>query len=223
MDFSLETKDPGFNLGMYLPILEKEVRSFGLRMEVREKKKAEGSNIRSAFLKGNTREHLLLFYADDRLAGDIADNEAVKIKLEVDVDPPEFATFEHKYRLQPTPYEVNMYDLPSLFAGKIHAVICRAWRNRTKGRDLYDYVFYLSKGAAVNQRHLRARLLSSGFIASDAGCSLDDIKKMLCERFDGIDYAQAKEDVMPFIHDISALDVWNAAFFKQITEGLKVV
>lgn len=66
--------------------------------------------------------------------------------------------------LLPVPYEVNMYDMPSLFAGKIHAVICRAWQSRIKGRDLYDNVFYLSRGAAVNQRHLRERLLQSEFI-----------------------------------------------------------
>ncbi|MEI3339487.1 MAG: nucleotidyl transferase AbiEii/AbiGii toxin family protein [Eubacterium sp.] len=66
--------------------------------------------------------------------------------------------------LLPVPYEVNMYDMPSLFAGKIHAVISRAWQSRIKGRDLYDYVFYLSRGAAVNQRHLRERLLQSEFI-----------------------------------------------------------
>ena len=62
------------------------------------------------------------------------------------------------------PYEINLYDEPSLFAGKIHAVLCRAWQNRVKGRDLYDYVFYLSKGATVNQKHLQARLMQSGVI-----------------------------------------------------------
>ena len=86
----------------------------------------------------------MLFYADEQAAGSVARSEAVKIKFEVDVNPPAYATFEHKYRLLPSPYEVNMYDMPSLFAGKIHAVLCRAWQSRIKGRDLYDYVFYLS-------------------------------------------------------------------------------
>src|SRR5699024_8689174 len=90
--------------------------------------------------------------------------EIIRIKFKMDIAPPAFAAFETKYRLLPSPYEVRLYDLPSLFAGKIHAVLCRAWKNRIKGRDLYDYVFYLAKGAAVNLAHLKARLVDSGLI-----------------------------------------------------------
>ena len=222
LDFSLETADTSFDLTSYFPVLEKEVKAFGLNVTIMEKEKTKESNIRSAFLKGNTREHLLLFYADEQTAGSVARNEAVKIKFEVDVTPPAYATFEHKYRLLPVPYEVNMYDMPSLFAGKIHAVICRAWQSRIRGRDLYDYVFYLSRGAAVNQKHLRERLLQSEFITEDVKCTLPEIKKMLCNRFDTIDFTQAKQDIEPFIHDISVLNVWSADFFRQITERLTV-
>lgn len=221
LDFSLEVSDPDFDLASYFPVLEKEVKAFGLNLTVMEKQKTKESNIRSAFLKGNTKEHLLLFYADEKVAGSVARSEAVKIKFEVDVNPPAYATFEHKYRLLPSPYEVNMYDMPSLFAGKIHAVICRAWQSRIKGRDLYDYIFYLSRGTAVNKRHLRERLIQSGYITSDVECTLAEIKEMLCSRFDSIDFVQARQDVEPFIHDTSVLNVWNAEFFKQITESLK--
>ena len=172
-------------------------------------------------MKGNTKEHLLLFYADEDLAGSVARSEVVKIKLEVDIHPPEYAGFEHKYRLLPTPYEVNLYDMPSLFAGKIHAVLCRAWKSRIKGRDLYDYVFYLSRGSVVNQKHLRARLLQSGFISEDVECTLPELRHMLYERFDTIDFRQAKQDVEPFIRDTASLNMWNADFFKQITAGLR--
>lgn len=223
LDFSLEAGDWDFDLTAYFPVLEKEVKAFGLNVEIQEKEKTKESTIRSAFLKGNTKEHLLLFYADEKVAGSVAKNEAVKIKFEVDVNPPAFAAFEHKYRLLPVPYEVRLYDMPSLFAGKIHAVICRAWQSRIKGRDLYDYVFYLSRGAVVNQKHLRARLIDSGYISADADCSLPEIKAMLAERFDSIDYAQARQDVEPFIHDSSVLNIWSADFFKQITEGLTAV
>ena len=220
LDFSLVTADPDFDLTVYFPVLEKEVRAFGLHVTIQEKEKTKESNIRSAFLKGNTKEHLLLFYADENLAGSVARSEVVKIKLEVDIHPPEYAGFEHKYRLLPTPYEVNLYDMPSLFAGKIHAVLCRAWKSRIKGRDLYDYVFYLSRGSAVNQKHLRARLLQSGFISEDMECTLPELRHMLYERFDTIDFRQAKQDVEPFIRDTASLNMWNADFFKQITAGL---
>ena len=220
LDFSLVTADPDFDLTVYFPVLEKEVRAFGLHVTIQEKEKTKESNIRSAFLKGNTKEHLLLFYADEDLAGSVARSELIKIKFEVDINPPEYAGFEHKYRLLPTPYEVNLYDMPSLFAGKIHAVLCRAWKSRIKGRDLYDYVFYLSRGSAVNQKHLRARLLQSGFISEDMECTLPELRNMLYERFDTIDFCQAKQDVEPFIRDTASLNMWNADFFKQITAGL---
>ena len=223
LDFSLEQINLDFDLCSYFPVLKKEVKAFGLNVEIQEKEKTKDSNIRSAFLKGNTKEHLLLFYADERVVGSVAKNEVVKIKFEVDTNPPAFATYEHKYRLLPVPYEIRLYDMPSLFAGKIHAVICRGWQSRIKGRDLYDYIFYLSKAVAVNQRHLRARLIDSGYISENQECTLEEIKTMLKNRFDSIDFLQARKDVEPFIRDTSVLDIWSSEFFKQITEGLKVL
>ncbi len=220
LDFSLMATDSDFDLKEYFPLLEKEVKSFGLNVSITEKEKTKDSAIRSAFLKGNTQEHLLLFYADDSIAESVAHNEVVKIKFEVDINPPKYASFEHKYRLLPVPYEVNLYDMPSLFAGKLHAVICRAWQSRIKGRDLYDYVFYLSRGASFNLKHLNQRLIDSGFIYGGTECSLDDIKNMLSDRFSSIDFAEAKQDVEPFIHDVSVLDVWSKDFFLQITQGI---
>ncbi len=220
LDFSLMANDSDFDLKEYFPFLEKEVRSFGLNVSITEKEKTKDSAIRSAFLKGNTQEYLLLFYADDSIAESVAHNEVVKIKFEVDVNPPKYATFEHKYRLLPVPYEVNIYDMPSLFAGKLHAVICRAWQSRIKGRDLYDYVFYLSCGASFNLKHLNQRLIDSGFIPEGTECSLEDIKNMLSDRFSTIDFAEAKQDAEPFIHDTSVLDVWSKDFFLQITQGI---
>lgn len=223
LDFSLEQINLDFDLCSYFPVLEKEVKAFGLNVEIQEKQKTKDSNIRSAFLKGNTKEHLLLFYADERVVGSVAKNEVVKIKFEVDTNPPAFATYEHKYRLLPVPYEIRLYDMPSLFAGKIHAVICRGWQSRIKGRDLYDYIFYLSKAVTVNQKHLRARLIDSGYISENQECTLEEIKTMLKNRLDRIDFLQARKDVEPFIRDTSVLDIWSSEFFKQITEGLKVL
>ena len=105
------------------------------------KRKTHDSAIRSAFLKGNTRACLITLFSDDGVADAIMPGELLRIKLELDTDPAPHATFERQYRLLPSPYEVGLYDTPSLFAGKVHAVIARAWRSRVKGRDLYDYVF----------------------------------------------------------------------------------
>lgn len=220
LDFSLMEKDEVFDLSRWFAAIEKEAAAYGLNLSVETKKKATDTAIKSAFLKGNTREHFLLFYDDKGISGSVPGNEVIKIKFEIDTQPPAEASFEKKYRLLPAPYEVNMYDEPSLFAGKLHAVICRNRRTRVKGRDLYDYMFYMSNGAHVNLPHLRARLIDSGFITENDACELEDVKKMLMNKFDTIDYKQAREDVIPFIKAPSKMDLWSADFFQQITENL---
>ncbi|MBE6864347.1 MAG: nucleotidyl transferase AbiEii/AbiGii toxin family protein [Ruminococcus flavefaciens] len=221
LDFSLMKTDDSFELSDYFPTLRKEIAAYGLNVEISEKQKTKESAIRSAFLKGNTKEHMLLFYASDPITSGIAGDEKIKIKFEVDTNPPNGATFEHKYRLLPAPYEVTLYDMSSLFAGKAHAVIFRSWKNRIKGRDLYDYIFYLSRGAALNTEHLKARLVQSDAWKQEDKFTIDDAKKLLCSRFDTINFEQAKEDVRPFIKDTGSLSLWSADFFKQITDNLK--
>ena len=183
LDFSLKEPDDGFDLSAYLPSLENEVRSYGLNLKAEAKSKTKESFVQSAFVKGNTREQLLLFYPDDSISSLVPGNETVKIKFEVDTNPPPFAGYEKQYRLLPIPYEVQLYDAPSLFAGKIHAVLCRGWKNRIKGRDLYDFVFYVSRKIPVNLSHLNARLADSGFIPDGTSLTIQKIKEALCDRF----------------------------------------
>ena len=220
LDFSLMAPNPGFDLLRYLPALERELAAYGFNFKVEDRAKAIDSDIRSVFLKGNTREHMLVFYADERLARSFSGNDTIKIKFEVDTTPPAYATFERKFRLLPIPYEVNLYDMPSLFAGKLHAVICRAWKSRVKGRDLYDYVFYLSQGTPVNLRHLNARLVDSGFDRAREDMTLEEIKDILHRRFESIDYDQARQDVLPFIKNPAAVEIWSKDFFIAITDNL---
>ena len=220
LDFSLKQPDKNFDLSAYFPMLQKEVAAFGLDLKIEEKEKTMESNIKSAFLKGNTLEHMLMFYANADFSTAVSNKELLKIKFEVDVNPPSGAMFEHKYSLRPSPYAVALYDVPSLFAGKIHAVLCRGWKSRVKGRDLYDYVFYLQKGATVNLPHLQQRLIQSGAWEESKQLTLCELKKLLCERFESIDYENAKSDVQDFIKDKSQLNLWSSAFFKSITENL---
>lgn len=220
LDFSLITPEPNFRQEDFLPMVEKELASYGFHFTAEVKAKKKDSAIQSAFVKGNTREHILLCYADERLARTIIGSEQIKIKIEVDTAPPPYAGFERQFRLLPIPYEVNLYDMPSLFAGKLHAVICRAWKNRVKGRDLYDYVFYLGRKTPVNLKHLNARLVDSGFEGAREDMTLDEIKEILYRRFETIDYLQAKRDVLPFIRNPASLDMWGKEFFQSITNEL---
>ena len=221
LDFSLLVSDPEFKLEDYFPILIKEVESFGLNVDIQTKEKSVDSHIKSAFLKGDTKEHMLLFYPNERITG-VSHGELIKIKFEIDIEPPKYATYETKYRLIPSPYEVNLYDASSLFAGKLHAVICRGWKNRVKGRELYDLIFYVSRNIPVNLTHLRERLLQTNTINEADDFTLETVKKMLCKKFEDIDFEDAKRDVSPFVKDIQSLNVWSKEFFKvvanQITE-----
>lgn len=221
LDFSLLVKNKDFNLEKYFPILKDTVQSFGLNVNFELKNKTNDSNIQSAFLKGDTIEHFLLFYPNELVQG-INKNEKVKIKFEIDTMPSGLATYETKFRLLPIPYSVKLYDEASLFSGKIHAIICRSWKSRVKGRDLYDYVFYLSKNTKFNLLHLREKLIESEFISRDIEITCDSVKEMLINRFNEIDYNAAKADVIPFIKDTSVLDLWSKDFFISITSGLSV-
>lgn len=222
LDFSLLKPSNDFELSKYLSILESEIRAVGLNFRAEEKIKTNDSFIKSAFLKGNTKEHIMTVYNDLQINTGISSGELLKIKIEVDINPPAYATYENKYRLLPSPYKVKIFDMPSLFAGKLHAVICRAWRDRVKGRDLYDYVFYLSQNATVNLPHLNARLVDSGFIDNDFKLNRERLIKILQERFATIDFTQAKNDVLPFIRDKSKLELWSKEFFQDITESIVI-
>lgn len=162
-----------------------------------------------------------MLYGNDVGQG-VRDGGKIRIKFEVDTNPPEGAGFEHQYRLLPSPYEIALYDAPSLLAGKLHAVLCRAWKNRVKGRDLYDYVFFLTRGTPVNLPHLRARLIQSGHLQPEQPFALADLVSHLGACFDGIDYRQAAEDVLLFVRQADALKVWSAPFFRGITNQLTV-
>lgn len=219
LDFSLLVKDREFDLSKYFPVLKEVVSSYGLDVDIELKNKTKDSSVQSAFLKGDTIEHFLLFYPNDLVEG-INKNENVKIKFEIDTMPPGLATYETKYRLLPTPYGVKLYDESSLFSGKIHAVICRSWKSRVKGRDLYDYIFYLSRKSKYNLPHLREKLIDSGFIDKETKLDNDDIKRILIDRFNEIDFEAAKNDVVPFIKDTNVLDIWSKEFFVDITTNL---
>ena len=126
-----------------------------------------------------------------------------------------------QYKLLPSPHEIKLYDKSSLLAGKIHAILCRNWKNRTKGRDLYDYVFFLANNINVNLDLLKNKLIESKYIDKDEPFNLDVLKTLLKKKFKEINYTEAKEDAIPFIKNLKNLDLWSSEFFIQITDQLK--
>lgn len=220
LDFALLSPNKDFDLKKYFQYIEREANAYGLKLSITEKEKSKDSNILSAFLKGDTKEHILIFFPDDDLKDSDHLLKNIKIKFEVDVNPPLGANYEFRYKLLPSAHQVRLYDEASLFAGKIHAILCRSWSKRTKGRDLYDYVFYLSKNTKVNMELIRNKLIDSKVIKEDEKFEIEDLKMMLENKFKEINYKDAKDDVIPFIIDLASLDLWNEEFFISITDNL---
>ncbi len=220
LDFALVSPDKNFDLSAYFPFIEKEVSLYGLNLKVDTKIKTKESNISSAFLKGDTMEHILIFFSESNLQNNSKLLRDIKIKFEIDINPPSGAEYEIKYKLLPTPHSVRLYNKESLFAGKIHAILCRNWSHRTKGRDLYDYAFFLSKNIKVNMNLVKSKLVESNVLKEDDSFDINILKNMLNEKFKLIDYDAAKNDVAPFLDDSTKLNIWSIEFFQSITDNL---
>lgn len=220
LDFALIEPNKDFDLSKYFNYIERELKSYGINLEISTKVKSIDSNITSAFLKGNTLEHILKFFSsnEEHKYDHILKN--LKIKFEVDVNPPLGATYEDRYKLLPSPHQIKLYDKESLFAGKIHAILCRGWKTRTKGRDLYDYIFFLANDTKVNLELLKNKLIESNYIDKNENLDINRVKELLVNKFNEIDYNDAKEDVKPFIKNVDCLNIWSKEFFINITEKI---
>ena len=221
LDFALINKDDSFRLEDYFPSIKKELLSYGLDMDVLKKEKSKGDNdIQSAFVKGNTQILLLSFFPNDESLNSIVKNQTIKIKFEIDTDNPKGGVVVNKYRLLPSPYEMKVFDEPTLFAGKIHAILCREYKNRIKGRDYYDYLFYCGKETHINLEYLENKLKNSNRLAKNSNLTLEMVKQMLKERFESLDFELAKKDVINFINKPDSLMFWNKNIFISTLDKL---
>lgn len=221
MDFSLLAPNAAFDLTPYLNAIEEELMAFGFMFQVERKEKAEPSQIESAFIKGNTVKNLISVEAPSNIVRGFHRGQTLKIKVELDIDPPPGAEFETKFLLRPMPFSVRLYTRSSLFAGKLHAVLCRSWKQRVKGRDLYDFVWYIGQKTPCNLEHLRQRMMQTGHWQAAEPFTRDVLLRLLEARFMAIDFEQAKADVRPFIKQLEALALWNAEFFIAISQQIQ--
>lgn len=220
LDFSLLEDGDDSRLERYLPSVATELEAWGFTFEVQPKSSGEAAGIESAFLKGSTQLNLLHIGAPEQLAQRLPKNQTLRIKLEMDIAPPPHATTEVRTQLLPSPYQVNLYDLGSLFAGKLHAVLCRGWKQRVKGRDFYDFIWYVGRNVQPNLKHLEARMRQSGHW-DDGKMTRDILQRLLSERFDAVDFKQAAEEVRVFLLDPRELDLWSREFFVDTARRMR--
>lgn len=221
LDFSLLVPNRNFRWKEYFGCIDTELKSFGLQSEIAQKEKSIETSTESAFIKANTLTQILKITSVLPLSMKIQPNALTKVKIEIDIDPPSGATTAVGYVDDPVPFSIRSYDLPSLFAGKMHAVLARKWGNRVKGRDWYDFVFYVRKGVPLSLSHLEARLRHTGHYSDTRPLVQDQFMQMLKARIATIDFESAKRDVGRFIMRPQDLDVWSIDFFIHMASRIK--
>lgn len=218
LDFVLDKPNKQFNWDVYVKSMREEFAAYGYVLEVTNKTKLD-KVVKTAFLKADSEGGLLIL-KDAR-----TNRPKLKIKLEIDTNPPEGSNYELKYLDFPLPYSIQTQDLPSLFASKSHALLCRGF-NQTrepKGRDWYDFIWYVSRETQLNFSLLKHALFQAGpwkntVISIDPNWYVDALKS----KIRSINWSTAKQDVAPFIkaRELSTLDLWGEAFFLSRVDKL---
>ena len=221
IDFSLLAPDPGFSLGQYGESLAREIGSFGFRVEFEQREPTRRTAIESAFLKADTLEQLLVIEADPGLLAGLHPRPALRIKLEVDTDPPGGFETGSRYLLRPIPFAVRAYSLPDLLAGKLHAILCRKWGDRVKGRDWYDLAWYAGRHPRVRLSHLEARMRQSGDYPEEAPLTRERMMELLNRAVEGLDVDRARDDVLRFVRDPGSVEVWSKDFFLEVVRRIE--
>jgi len=223
LDFSLLEKRKNFDLGDYSEALKRELASFGFAVEIESRPKPASAAIQSAFLKADTRTQMITVEFDKGLVQKVPRNQVLKIKLEIDVDPPPGFATEVRYLLRPVPFSVRTFSLPDLFAGKMHAVLCRGWKSRVKGRDWYDLVWFAAYHPELHLVHLEQRMRQTGHWQGPAPLTAGDLRDLLSNRIEKVDIDQIRRDVERFVKDPAALAVWSKEFFLDVASRIKIV
>ncbi len=221
LDFSLLKPKKKFDLAPHLASVATELESAGFRPEILSKTKTADSAVESAFIKANTREHLLQIKVPGEIAKRVGRDEALKVKLEVDTEPPSGFTTEVKYLSLPVAFPVRVFLISDLFAGKAHACLCRNWKNRVKGRDWYDLEWYVARKTMLNIEHLLRRMVQSGNWPLGKKLLPADCRKLFTEKISSMDMKQVKSDVEKFIEDPNKIRSWNKQYFLSLVESIQ--
>jgi len=223
LDFSLLEKNEDFDLAEYGDALKRELDSFGFDVEIENRIKPAGTAIQSAFLKANTRSQMITVEFERGIIQQVPRNQVLKIKLEIDTDPPSGFSTETRYLLRPVPFAVRTFSLPDLFAGKMHAVLCREWKSRVKGRDWYDLVWFAAYHPELHLSHLEQRMRQTGHWEGATALTATEFRVLLTRRIDIVNIDQIRREVEPFVKDTASLALWSKEFFLDVASRIKIV
>jgi predicted nucleotidyltransferase component of viral defense system len=223
LDFSLLKPVDGFDFSPFCRCIENELQSWGFPVSVELKKKTVDTAIESAFLKAGTLQQMITINAPAEITGSAHRNQILRIKLEIDTEPAGGFETETRFLTAPIPFSVRVYKEEFLFAGKMHALLFRNWKNRIKGRDWYDWVWYAARGTKLHLAHLEVRMRESGDWSGGAALTADHLRVLLKDKIESLDVELAKKDVVHFLRDKDSIAVWSTAFFTQMAAQLQMV
>ena len=219
LDFSILKPDSNFSIEPYFKAVIDEFKSLGLTVSIKEKKKTKKTAIDSAFLKAETIWQEIVLEDIIKETG-VRSNKTLKIKIEVDRQPPLNFKTEEKLLLRPFSFYVKCFTKPSLFAGKMHALLFRKWKNRVKGRDWYDLEWYIKKGIPLDVNHFLARTKDTNDW-QDARISNEQIIELFNTKIKSVSFSSIKEDVVRLIKNDDVLNIWSPEYFKDLIEKIK--
>jgi predicted nucleotidyltransferase component of viral defense system len=215
LGFVLRDTNQAFDLKCYLRSVAEELAAYGYRLEIQDPSKA-GVAVKKAFLKDDSicRVLDLGYMRADR------STRKIRVKLEVDTHPPSGSGFEAKFLDFPFVSSVVLQDLPSLFAGKLHALLCREY---VKGRDWYDFIWYTGRSTGINQPLLASAIRQQGpwkdqDILVDKAWCVTELRRVIAS----IDWPKAAEDVRRFLrpNELPSLKHWSVELFLAQVEKM---
>ena len=220
LDFTLNEKDETFDFEYYFKSINDVASSYGLELEFSTKVKMVETPIESAFAKLNTYQALIKLKVDENLLTILHKDEVMKVKFEVDCNPSLGFDNEIRWLDLPEFASVSVLDQPSLFAGKIHAILCRSYKNNVKGRDYYDFLFYMRQKIKPNMNYLRNKLIETQKLKENDYFDINVLKNMLMEKIESIDFNQVKNDAQKFIFKNENLEYFSKELFVDMIKRL---
>lgn len=218
LDFALLKEDKKFDFNTYVPQMKTFIESFGLNVDIAPKPRKTQRNTIVFNARFNLQDLYDQYYPEEHLN---SNGRILRIEIDIDTQIINGIKTHTHYRLKPQSFSATLFGKPTLFASKIAAILLRKWGERGfKGRDLYDYIFYLSEKTPVNLKYLQSKLSQNSKWSNNETLTIDKLRKLLNNRFMHIPYNKAIDDVKPFVKDIEQLKVWNEDFFIEITQKL---
>lgn len=207
MDFSLTEKNDQIHIENYFDAIVDEFKMLGMPVEIVKKDKKIFGRVESAFLKEDTEAYDIKFQT----------RKMLKVKIELDTNPPLLFSTEQKLLMQPYSFSVRCFTLPDLYAGKMHALVYRAWQRRIKGRDWYDFEWYVRNQVPLDFNHLQERIreFSGNEVSKDA------FLVALREKLASSDITLVKQDVLAYIENERELDIWSNDYFLQLADMIR--